>query len=165
MEILFRVFIIKILLIRKYLLFYIKGLLSFEILLKNNLYLGGLPELLISLYQKFDLDEGFQGCFHKLLINGREIMFNNSDFIGQNIDECSTNLCRSKSCENDLHYLLIDRCLTKPCEKTQQCINIYPNNYLCICSNCSLSMNAKKYFNKKQNFFYRSSIYRWISFE
>jgi len=47
------------------------------------LYLGGLTELLN--YQKFNLDEGFQGCFHKLLINGKEIMFNNSDFIGQNI--------------------------------------------------------------------------------
>jgi len=31
----------------------------------------------------------------------------------------------------------IDRCSINPCDYSQQCINVYPNNYTCICKNCS----------------------------
>ncbi len=75
--------------------FLFQGLLSFEISLKNNLYFGGIPDRLItssnrisfSLYNQSYLDEGLQGCIHKLFINGREIIFNNSQLIAQNIGE------------------------------------------------------------------------------
>jgi hypothetical protein len=42
-------------------------------------------KILLSVYQQFDLDEGFQGCIHKLLINNKQVMFNYSDHIAQNI--------------------------------------------------------------------------------
>jgi len=74
------------------------------------------------------------------------------------LDECTANPCKSISCQHGdrcipirnnhaesykcLHtdYSSIDRCLTKPCEMNQQCINVYPNNHICTCLNCSLSM-------------------------
>ncbi|CAF0752008.1 unnamed protein product [Adineta ricciae] len=148
-------------------------LLPFGSSFKSTLYLGGLPDSLRSLYQRFHLDEGFQGCIHEVSINGRRLTFNNSDhhtiLSAQNIDECIANPCRSgiASCQNETRcmpirnndansykcvcddYLSssntdcltssIDRCSTKPCTYDQQCINVYPNNYTCICSNCSSS--------------------------
>lgn len=39
-------------------------------------------------------------------------------------------------------HLTIDQCLKRPCHLNEQCINVHPNTYLCICTNCSLS---KKY--------------------
>ncbi|CAF3324637.1 unnamed protein product [Rotaria sp. Silwood1] len=86
----------------------------------------------------------------------------------QNIDECIANPCRSgiASCRNGTRCIpirnndansykcicddhmsslntdcltsSIDRCSLKPCDYDQQCINVYPNNYTCICKNCAL---------------------------
>ncbi|UJR13720.1 hypothetical protein I4U23_000731 [Adineta vaga] len=130
-------------------------LLPFEILLKNQLYLGGLPESLQSLYQQNNIDEGFKGCIHEFSINEQTVLFNNSEHTAQNINECLVNSCQSTYCQhgtrcvplrnNDPHnyeclnqdYSSIDRCLRKTCEYNQQCIPVYPNDYLCICSNCS----------------------------
>ncbi|CAF3260918.1 unnamed protein product [Rotaria sp. Silwood2] len=132
-------------------------LLPFNIVLTNILHIGGLPISFHSLSQYFDVNEGFQGCIHELLINERQIMFNTTEHIGQNIDECIGNPCRSVSSRNrircipirnndvnsykyfDNDHSIIDRCLTKPCEINQQCINVHPNNYMCICVNCSLN--------------------------
>ncbi|CAF0927203.1 unnamed protein product [Rotaria sordida] len=132
-------------------------LLPFDIMLTNILYIGGLPISFHSLSQYFDSNEGFQGCIHELSINGKQILFNNTEHIGQNIDECTGNPCRSVSSKNgircipirnndvnsykhiDNDYSTIDRCLIKPCEINQQCINVHPNNYICICLNCSLN--------------------------
>ncbi|CAF3381609.1 unnamed protein product [Rotaria socialis] len=85
----------------------------------------------------------------------------------QNIDECIANPCRSgiascrsgtrcipirnndansykcicddhsSSLNTDCLISSIDRCSLKPCDYDQQCINVYPNNYTCICRNCS----------------------------
>ncbi len=49
-----------------------------------------------------------------------------------------TNEINSYKCLNN-DYSSIDRCVTKPCEINQQCVNVYPNNYMCTCLNCSLS--------------------------
>ncbi|CAF0750889.1 unnamed protein product, partial [Adineta steineri] len=84
-----------------------------------------------------------------------------------NIDECVANPCRSDiaTCRNETRYIpirnndansyksicdvylsstntdclasSIDRCATKSCYYDQPCINVYPNNYTCICLNCS----------------------------
>ena len=158
---------------------------------------------MFSLYQRFHLDEGFQGCIHELSINERRITFNSSEhhtiLSAQNIgqcahdscrsstsdasilDECIANPCRSgiASCRqgtrcipirnNDANsykclcddYLSssssasstsdcstssIDHCSMRPCSHDQQCINVYPNNYTCICSNCSLSRTRTEVF-------------------
>ena len=58
----------------------------------------------------------------------------------KSLEQCLTNLCRSKSCQKEVYSSSIDRCLIDPCEKNEQCVNVYPNNYLCICRNCSLGM-------------------------
>ncbi|CAF0788883.1 unnamed protein product [Adineta steineri] len=85
----------------------------------------------------------------------------------QNIDECVANPCRSDiaTCRNETRYIpirnndansyksicdaylsstntdclisSIDRCATKSCYYDQQCINVYPDNYTCVCLNCS----------------------------
>ncbi|CAF3750071.1 unnamed protein product [Adineta steineri] len=100
----------------------------------------------------------------RLTFNNSE---HNTILSAQNIDECIANPCRSgiATCRNETRcipirnndansykcicddYLSstntdcltssIDRCSTKPCNYDQQCINIYPNNYTCICLNCS----------------------------
>ncbi|CAF4879182.1 unnamed protein product [Rotaria sp. Silwood1] len=132
-------------------------LLPFDIVLTNILFIGGLPISFDSISQYFDFNKGFQGCIHELSINGRQVMFNNTEHIGQNIDECTGDPCRSVPSKNgiqcipirnndinsyryfDNDHLTIDRCLTKPCEINQQCINVHPNNYICICLNCSLT--------------------------
>lgn len=36
-------------------------------------------DLIISLYQQFHLDEGFQGCIHELSINDRRLTFKPSE--------------------------------------------------------------------------------------
>jgi hypothetical protein len=154
--------------------------------------------ILFSLYQRFHLDEGFQGCIHELSINERRVTFNSSEHhtilsaqnIGQSyvlfeqvaclidislvhLAECFANPCRSgiASCRNstrcipirnndansykclcndyssisssmsktDCSVLSMDHCSLKPCNDDQQCIHVYPNNYTCICLNCSLS--------------------------
>jgi len=152
-------------------------LLPFGSPLKNTLFLGGLPDSLNSLYHRFHLDEGFQGCIHEFSINERRITFNSSEhqtiLSAQNIDECFANPCRTgvASCRNgtrcipirnndansykclcndylsftsstsnsDCSVQLIDHCSLRPCESDQQCVHVYPNNYTCICLNCSSS--------------------------
>ncbi|CAF1289873.1 unnamed protein product [Adineta steineri] len=151
-------------------------LLSFDILLKDRLYLGGLPASLQSVYQQYNVDDGFQGCIHEFSINGKQIMFNNSQLITQNINECTMNPCRSIKCQHenrclpvtnndmnnykclDNNYLLIDRCLMKPCMINQQCIHVYPNDYQCICLNCS---SDNQYIAE----FHSNSYIKYVPFE
>lgn len=51
-----------------------------------------------------------------------------------------TNGLKTYEYSNGSNYSAIDRCLARPCEQNQQCVNVYPSNYTCICLNCSLSM-------------------------
>ncbi|CAF1014592.1 unnamed protein product [Adineta ricciae] len=131
-------------------------LLPFEMTLKKQFFLGGLPESLHFHYKPLELHEGFQGCVHDLFVNGEAILFNNSEHTGQNIHECSINSCQSAQCLQGTHcvpltnndptnyecldedYMAIDRCLRKPCDTNQECILVSPNDYICVCLNCSL---------------------------
>ena len=56
---------------------------------------------------------------------------------------CDDNLSSFSSStlsNSDCSISTMDHCSLRPCEPDQQCINVYPNNYTCICSNCSSSM-------------------------
>lgn len=174
-----------------------------------------------SLYHRFHLDEGFQGCIHEFSINERRITFNSSEHqtilsaqnIGENttlkfrhdenfllsflrfLDECFANPCRTgvASCRNgtrcipirnndansykclcndylsftsstsnsDCSVQLIDHCSLRPCESDQQCVHVYPNNYTCICLNCS-SSKTSKWWRKNDEFRFNSFLsFRW----
>lgn len=54
---------------------------------KNQLIKNKIEKMFIcfSLYERYRIDEGLQGCIHKFLINGKEIFFDNFQLISQNI--------------------------------------------------------------------------------
>ena len=81
----------------------------------------------------------------KISVNSVEILLLLLLIFDSILDECSTNFCQTKSCTNEIFSPLINRCLINPCEVNQQCTNIYPDNYLCLCSNCSTDSAANRY--------------------
>lgn len=100
-----------------------------------------------------------------LRISVRLFIFLEWIYLFLSLEQCLTNLCRSKSCQKEVYSSSIDRCLINPCESNEQCVNVYPNNYLCICRNCSSGMMKLCDEFRNIDVGFRSSIYRWISFE
>jgi hypothetical protein len=50
---------------------------------------------------------------------------------------------------NDCSTSTVDHCSLKPCEQDQQCVHVYPNNYSCICLNCSSGKNRSTVYSSR----------------
>ncbi|XP_043919164.1 basement membrane-specific heparan sulfate proteoglycan core protein isoform X3 [Protopterus annectens] len=82
--------------------------------LNEELYLGGYPDY-SAIYKTSGLRSGFVGCIRELVIQGREIIFNDMDLRSHRVSNCPT-------------------CRDKPCKNNGVCLDSVASSYTCKCA-------------------------------